>query len=573
MAHPLLGEAARASLSPSEFRRCLDDVTEAVLAKLDAYDTDLALRLVAQRCAFELFVPIDWLRSAAGRAFALLDHELAVTLGRRALDAEPLDVEANLVVGAGLSAQFLTADAEPHLRSALDHARTDSQRARSAGRLGLHLGTRLGRRDAALELMRQQLALLTEPTWRQFLGADIGKIELLAGQAAASPAGSAGDDPLAVLNHAIMGALVSSLAGDVAATRTHVERGLPLTAHHIGALPNGRDLLRLGEFVALLVEGDVVAAQALASLELEACRTGRDEPVGLWRSMSATAALTSGDPARAEREAHSALPLVAVRDFVGGLHPTTQALRAVALAQLGRFTDAATQIADIDDLWADDPRTDATVRQAQAWCTALERGQPVGAVLARAAADVAAAGMASVALPIAYDAVRLDEPETVVELLGSLDAAAPATIAALFHRHARAAATNDLVDLAAVADDFQARAMPVLAAEVKARMAAITTDQARARWLMAEAQELMRSAGLTTSPFVELAAPDDTTRLTTRQLEVARMAARRFRSKEIAAALGLSTRTVDNQLGQVYRALGVSSRDELSAALGPCGEE
>jgi DNA-binding CsgD family transcriptional regulator len=46
------------------------------------------------------------------------------------------------------------------------------------------------------------------------------------------------------------------------------------------------------------------------------------------------------------------------------------------------------------------------------------------------------------------------------------------------------------------------------------------------------------------------------------------MASARLRSKEIASQIGLSVRTVDNVLGQVYQALGVSSRDELRAVLG-----
>jgi Response regulator containing a CheY-like receiver domain and an HTH DNA-binding domain len=51
--------------------------------------------------------------------------------------------------------------------------------------------------------------------------------------------------------------------------------------------------------------------------------------------------------------------------------------------------------------------------------------------------------------------------------------------------------------------------------------------------------------------------------LTPREYEVARAAAARERSREIAARLGISVRTVDTQLQSVYRKLGVSSRDEL----------
>jgi DNA-binding CsgD family transcriptional regulator len=572
IAHPLLGEGARATLTGSEFRLRLDEATQDVLAKLEAHDSDLALRLVAQRVAHDLFVPIDWLRTTAGRAFALLDHELAVRLGRRALESDARDVESNLVVGAGLSAQFLTAEAEPHLRSALQAARTDSQRARAAGRLGLHLGTRLGRRDEAIELMEAELDQLAEPAWRQFLAADLGKIELLAGRSGAASMPSRPDpdqDPVAVLNQAIMTALISSLAGDVDTTEAQVSLGLPLTPTHTAALPNGRDLLRLAEFVARLVSGNTVEAESLAAQELDACRSGRDEPLGLWQAMLATAALASGHPALAENRARQALPLVAARDFVGGLHPSTQALRAVALAQLGRFGDASAQLDEIDDVWASDPRTSASVAQAEAWIAVLNRGEQVGGRLAEAASAVAAAGMLSVALPIAHDAVRLGQAGAVVDLLESFALSAPRTVAGLFHRHATAAASGDAPGLVAVAGEFDQRSMPILAAEARLQAAAVSDDAARQRWLTAEARAQMRTAGLDRSPFLDLGGSDDAAiTLTERQLQVARMASARLRSKEIASQIGLSVRTVDNVLGQVYQALGVSSRDELRAVLG-----
>jgi DNA-binding CsgD family transcriptional regulator len=55
--------------------------------------------------------------------------------------------------------------------------------------------------------------------------------------------------------------------------------------------------------------------------------------------------------------------------------------------------------------------------------------------------------------------------------------------------------------------------------------------------------------------------------LSPRELEVARLAAARLRSKEIAERCGLSVRTVDNHLARVYRKLGVTGRDDLPAAL------
>jgi DNA-binding CsgD family transcriptional regulator len=55
--------------------------------------------------------------------------------------------------------------------------------------------------------------------------------------------------------------------------------------------------------------------------------------------------------------------------------------------------------------------------------------------------------------------------------------------------------------------------------------------------------------------------------LTAREREVALLAANGLTSKEIAARLYLSKRTVDTHLDRIYRKLGVAGRDELDAAL------
>jgi DNA-binding CsgD family transcriptional regulator len=52
---------------------------------------------------------------------------------------------------------------------------------------------------------------------------------------------------------------------------------------------------------------------------------------------------------------------------------------------------------------------------------------------------------------------------------------------------------------------------------------------------------------------------------------VARLAAAGSSSREIAARLGLSVRTVDNHLGRAYAKLGLGSRTELAAVLRAAG--
>jgi DNA-binding CsgD family transcriptional regulator len=71
-----------------------------------------------------------------------------------------------------------------------------------------------------------------------------------------------------------------------------------------------------------------------------------------------------------------------------------------------------------------------------------------------------------------------------------------------------------------------------------------------------------RRAGLDDLPSAELLA--DLSLLTPRELEVTRIAATGRRTRDIAAELRLSPRTVDVHLTLVYRKLGVVSRTELA---------
>jgi DNA-binding CsgD family transcriptional regulator len=56
--------------------------------------------------------------------------------------------------------------------------------------------------------------------------------------------------------------------------------------------------------------------------------------------------------------------------------------------------------------------------------------------------------------------------------------------------------------------------------------------------------------------------------LTASELRVARLAAEDLSNKEIAQALFVTVKTVEQHLGRVYRKLDISSRRQLGAALG-----
>jgi DNA-binding CsgD family transcriptional regulator len=87
---------------------------------------------------------------------------------------------------------------------------------------------------------------------------------------------------------------------------------------------------------------------------------------------------------------------------------------------------------------------------------------------------------------------------------------------------------------------------------------------AAARWA-AHGRRLLDREGVV-APWLDT--PPGLPPLTRREMEIARLVADGRSSREVAADLHLSVRTVDSHLGHVYRKLGVHTRAELAAALG-----
>jgi DNA-binding CsgD family transcriptional regulator len=135
-------------------------------------------------------------------------------------------------------------------------------------------------------------------------------------------------------------------------------------------------------------------------------------------------------------------------------------------------------------------------------------------------------------------------------------------------RHARALVERDAAELVAAADDLAGVTAWLFAAEAAAAASFIFADrhdnraaQAAARRAQAWAE---RCEGARTPLLDRLGAP---LILTSRELEVARLAAAGQSSKAIAGRLGVSVRTVDTHLYRSYAKLGVNDRAGLADAL------
>jgi ATP/maltotriose-dependent transcriptional regulator MalT len=167
-----------------------------------------------------------------------------------------------------------------------------------------------------------------------------------------------------------------------------------------------------------------------------------------------------------------------------------------------------------------------------------------------------------------HDLARLGAAADVVDRIEELATCMDGPLVATRAVHARALVAADPAALADVVDRFEAIDALGLAAEAAAELADLHRTRGEARLATAAARRsahLAERAGGLRTPA--LARGSGVEPLTSREREVALLAATGRSSPEIGGHLGLATRTVDTHLARVYRKLGISGRAELPAAL------
>ncbi|HEY6474854.1 MAG TPA: LuxR C-terminal-related transcriptional regulator [Acidimicrobiales bacterium] len=220
---------------------------------------------------------------------------------------------------------------------------------------------------------------------------------------------------------------------------------------------------------------------------------------------------------------------------------------------IGRHYDMSLFLAEVE-LHRVAGRTDAAVaaaRAAVAW-----------------ARDAGMAGYEAQALESWWRTAPSDE---VAARLGELVALTDSALVAALAAYARAGLASDAEALLAVADRFGAMGAWWLAAEAAA--AAVATLAA------AGSGRAASSAARTATGYAErcdggrpvIDATAGPVRLTKREREVAALVVAGNSTKEIAARLYLSPRTVENHLHRAYTKLGVADRAALAGALAPEG--
>jgi DNA-binding CsgD family transcriptional regulator len=571
LAHPLYGEVLRATLPVTRARVVAEQLAAAVGASGLRRRDDL-LRVGAWQLEAGVAARPALLLEAAGQAAARFDHGLTERLVRAAVDAGggPIAVRflAETLERQGRHAEAVAVmDGEPPVQGS--HA----ERARWASIRAGNLYWGLERTAEAEEILRQ--AAVAEEDGEEAV-AMLAWILLFDGRLpeAVAVAGRVIDHPgppaqaLVWASTAAVPALGS--LGRFGEALAVAERGLAVARAHRTELPWGETQLSLGYCQLLLGAGRLAEARAIADAGYQTAVADRSpEQTGAWAGFRGLVAKAQGQVATAEASFREAVALLDEQDPYRFMHCCLAELASMAAIR-GDQPAAAAWLDRANARQGNANRLfDAWMELDRAWVAAGAGELTRADRLARHAAEMASAsGQFTFEAVALHDVARLGAPAAARDRLEELAGLLEGRLAPVLATSAIALAADDGAALDRVAAAFEDLGGLLLAAEAAA--AAARAHRAAGRDARASASR-ERAAALAAAcqgaRTPALASDTLASALTAREREVAMLAAARTSSREIAARLDLSVRTVDNHLGRVYAKLGISNRTQLAALL------
>jgi DNA-binding CsgD family transcriptional regulator len=574
LAHPIYADVFMARMPRTRERQVYRQLAEA-LAETPMRRRDDVLLAALWRKQAGLPSPPDLLLAAAGKAIDRLDLDLAEGTARLARQA-----------GAGERADVLLAEALTHRGRYADAARVlPAQPAEVDGDLRMRWQVARQRIDyfgVSRPGGAGTLSSLAEPddpaaraayTW--LLVAQGRNRQALQLATAALPA--CRHEPVAA-NWAAAGALsAAGLLGHRAHVADVLTPALALADQHAAEVPWGPTQVAATGCLALLATGQLAEARRLADGYYQRAVAEADRLGPNATPIVGACAAIRGIVAKAAGRAGAALAALTEAAALLEAWPTYR-LQRIYLAELaathaltGDLTAAGRRLAEADEQGdAPVPLLDAWVERARAWVTAAEGDLTrAGKQAVHAAALARATEQPAIEALALFDAIRFGEGRQAHDRLTNLADLLRLPSTGALAETATALRSGD----AAGALDVAARTLAshgylLYAAEAATVAHVRHTDAHRrtqAHRSLVRASALAHHCGGARTPLLR------STRLhlvlTSREMQVASLAAAGHSGGKIAAQLGLSPRTVNNYLGRVYQKLGISGRAQLAAVL------
>lgn len=573
LAHPLYGEVIRAS--PQWSQRALDDLLRRLQALPKRRRGDL-LRLATLHLEAGSHASVALMLEAGREAIRRFDYGLA----ERFATAIPRDGapsgSVTLLLSEALIGQDRIADANRLLANTNLRHQTDLQLARFTIARAHLLFWRLRRGDDAASVIAAAERAVTDPVARDELTAERVALLLFGGKTEAAietarpvfERGRSSDRGLMLTGAGLAQGL--ALLGRHNAARAVIDRTRTAT-QRASRSPNFPFAVQWLDLVAGqvdLCEGSICAAIARH-------RSVHDELVEVVGESPRGAALFFlGVAYRVQGRLHTAIDclqqgIALLREKDGFNHlGACLAELSHCLALAGDITGAELLLAEGEERRTDCFRFDQFYfGQARTWL-ADGRGDPAAALAcARENADRLLAMKHQVHGAIAlFDVARLGRPGDVQSALASLADQVEGPLVRSLAEGAAALAARDGRRLDEVAAAFEELGALLFAAEMAIAGGRLHREAGRAAAAGAAAERVRRLA-VTCEGVRHLTVSWQSVcdALTPRERQIAVLAGRGRSSKQIAADLRVSVRTVDNHLHVAYSKLGVRNRLELGS--------
>jgi DNA-binding CsgD family transcriptional regulator len=564
LAHPLYAEVVREAIPEQHAEWIMGNLATALEATGCRRRDDL-LRSCDWRLQARLPVPDDALLAGAVRAREAGDWRLAQRL-LAAVTREGASNEARFVLGDALLSVGRSADAAIVLDGLDVHALDSGQAAEATALMVDNLAFRLGRTADARHLLDRLEAATGGPAhWQPYCRAQLAL--------------AAGD---------VSSARAAFNTGDGAEPPPWALPALAATAAYSGDIERALALLDralMAETTAMATRQGILAARMLYAIlggRLEqapveriyaASLPGEDRP-SLWfnAAMSGQKALVRGDAAAARRWASEIAGLAtASRAVDRPALAVGHAVRARLLALIGERREALAALAEMESARRQAASTiDGELARARCAVAAVDGDLVLARTIALEAADRALElGQVAIAVVHACDAARHGDVAGAAARVRDVASGLTGPLLPAMAAHVLAWARADPAGLDAASQAYAAAGAYLLAAEAAAvatRMHREAGARTAAALLVVRSAEFGERCAGCRSPILDrrpCVSP-----LTPRELQVARLAARGLRNRQIAVELGISTRTVETHVQHAYGKLGVADRSLLARALG-----
>jgi DNA-binding CsgD family transcriptional regulator len=558
--HPMYGEIMVENMPATSRVAALVRLVEASTPDLAGLDpVRVAVWQAESGLAVSPEVALAGATSALNRHDAALAERLIRPLGSD-------DPSAALVLGRALSYQQRWQEAEDVLAGITDESSELAGYVASVR--GQNLAFGLGRVQEGRELLGTAVESQSDPELRARLLNERAMLSAISGdfgdarRATQSVLSDPGSGDVSRVAAYVTLTVAQAMTGDSDGLDEGLHVALPLAESVGDVLPFASDQIEIMQLASHMHAGRIAEGLGLATEAIS--RTDRGEAMlPTWLSAKGLVLSAAGSLPEVVECCRRAIDVYSHADPFG-LESQTRGTLALALGQLG--DQSADELVGELPLHLPAPRLSVWVDRGKAWGH-IARGEIDEAVeiLVGGGLHAVAGEHFAWATFAFHDVVRVGRPEAVNQHLAALPEMPGSHLLHRMIEHGRALDQSQGDVVAQLAADFADMGAMLMAAEAWAQASALAEDGAQAaRWALIS-MALERGLGEPVTP----ALGKRPNHVSWREADTAVAAAGGASSADIAEALFLSKRTVENHLQAVYRKCSIGGREELRELLLP----